>query len=32
MGVSFDTVHFTILTAAAKSMRVVGCGVRGRSW
>ena len=26
-----NTVHFTILMAAAKSMRVVGCGTRGRS-
>jgi hypothetical protein len=27
-----NAVHFTIRTAAVKSMRVVGCGVRGRSW
>jgi len=26
-----NTVHFTILMAAAKSIRVVGCGARGRS-
>ncbi len=26
-----NTVHFTIRIAAAKSMRVVGCGTRGRS-
>jgi transposase len=26
-----NTVHFTILTAAAKSIRTVGCGARGRS-
>ena len=26
-----NTVHFTILMAAAKSIRMVGCGVRGRS-
>ena len=31
-GLHRNTVHFTILTAAAKSMRVVGCGARGRSW
>jgi len=29
---SDNTVHFTILMAAAKSIRVVGCGARGRSW
>jgi hypothetical protein len=27
-----NTVHFTILMAAAKSIRTVGCGVRDRSW
>jgi hypothetical protein len=27
-----NAVHFTILTAAAKSIRTVGCGERGRSW
>jgi hypothetical protein len=26
-----NAVHFTILMAAAKSIRTVGCGVRGRS-
>ena len=29
--VSPNTVHFAIWMAAMKSMRVVGCGVRGRS-
>jgi hypothetical protein len=28
---SLNAVHFTILMAAAKSIRVVGCGARGRS-
>src|SRR5438067_13525630 len=27
-----NAVHFTILMAAAKSIRTVGCGARGRSW
>jgi hypothetical protein len=26
-----NTVHFMILIAAVKSIRTVGCGVRGRS-
>jgi len=26
-----NTVHFAIRMAALKSMRVVGCGVRGRN-
>jgi hypothetical protein len=26
-----NAVHFTILMAAAKSIRTVGCGARGRS-
>jgi len=29
--VKANTVHFAIRMAALKSMRVVGCGVRGRS-
>ncbi len=28
---SLNTVHFAIRMAALKSMRVVGCGVRGRN-
>ena len=31
LGVSCNTVHFAIRMAALKSMRVVGCGVRGRN-
>ena len=31
IGSSPNVVHFTIRTAAAKSIRVVGCGARGRS-
>ena len=30
-GVNRNTVHFAILMAAAKSIRTVGCGARGRS-
>jgi hypothetical protein len=30
-GSSLNTVHFTILMAAAKSIQVVGWGTRGRS-
>jgi hypothetical protein len=29
--VKLNTVHFAIWMAAVKSMRAVGCGVRGRS-
>jgi hypothetical protein len=31
IGPSPNTVHFTILMAAAKSIQVVGWGTRGRS-
>jgi hypothetical protein len=31
MAANPNTVHFAIWMAAVKSMRVVGCGVRGRS-
>jgi DNA invertase Pin-like site-specific DNA recombinase len=31
VGLNPNAVHFTILMAAAKSMRVVGCGARDRS-
>jgi hypothetical protein len=31
VGIRTNTVHFTILMAAVKSTRVVGCEVRGRS-
>jgi hypothetical protein len=31
LGLSLNTVHFTILMAAAKSIQAVGWGRRGRS-
>ena len=31
LGPKLNTVHFTTLMAAAKSIRTVGCGARGRS-